>query len=89
MSDAIQNSNQNDDSSIIETLIALKSSIDGLICHGVSNATDDLLQVILNYFMFSSDKRLRQVTIEGVCKLLFSSSISKGLGRNKDADNEN
>jgi hypothetical protein len=88
LADAADNSRNCDDGSIIETLIALKSSIDGLICHGTSEVTEDLQQVILQHFMFSADKRLRQVTVEGVCKMLFSSTITKGLGKPKQLKDE-
>lgn len=68
-----------DDETLKETLLALKCSIDGLIVHGTSPETEDLQVIIMQHFIFIRNKRLRQVTIEGVCKMLFSIKISTTL----------
>jgi hypothetical protein len=66
-----------------QTILALKASIDGLIFYGTNKKTEQLQQMILQQYMFSSDKQLRQITIEGVCKMLFSHKITKNIGEFK------
>jgi hypothetical protein len=55
-----------------DRIIALKSSIDGLIVHGVfDDITGKLFDMVTGDFLKTSDRIIRQVAIEGVCKLMF------------------
>lgn len=64
---------EDDEDKDVEKVIALKSSYDGLIVHGVTDDhTQALFQLLTNEYLTIPDKVLRQVTIEGVCKMLFS-----------------
>lgn len=58
------------------TLIALKASIDGLIFYGPSEQTSELERIIFQDLLFSRSQNIRQVTIEGVCKMLFSIKLT-------------
>lgn len=78
LADTISNDNY-DDNTLIETIISLKCSIDGLIIHGTNEETEELQSVILDHYMYSKNKKLRQVTIEGICKMLFSIKFSGKL----------
>ena len=62
----------NEPETIRDRVIALKSSVDGLIVHGIVDGnTNELFDAItLNFFKFH-DRILRQVAIEGVCKMMF------------------
>ena len=71
--------------------IALKSSIDGLLFYRTNDRTEALRQLILDRFMFSKEKKLRQITIEGICKMLFSIQITKDVksGERQNTANAN
>lgn len=60
-------------------IIALKSSIDGLIFFGSSEETEPIEQAIFQHLIFSKNQMVRQVTIEGVCKMLFSTRLTGAL----------
>lgn len=62
-----------------KTIIALKASIDGLIFYGANKETEELQSLILQEFLYSPDKQVRQITIEGTCKMLFSHKITKNI----------
>lgn len=63
---------QTDEGSRRDKVIALKSSVDGLIVHGVfDDVTNELFEMVTNDFLKTNDRILRQVAIEGVCKLMF------------------
>jgi len=64
-------------STLHEVIVALKSSFDGLIVHGATEQTEALQELIVRSFIYAPEKHLRQLTIEGVAKLLFSINISK------------
>ena len=55
-----------------DRIIALKSAIDGLIVHGlVDEKTSELFEMITTDFLRIRDRILRQVAVEGVCKMMF------------------
>jgi len=58
-----------------EKVIALKSSVDGLIVHGVTEETVELYELITQEYLRVKDRVLRQVAVEGVCKMLFSTKL--------------
>eukprot|EP00347_Sterkiella_histriomuscorum_P002311 403368647 len=60
-----------------EKIIALKSSVDSLIIHGVDPKTQKLQKIIIEDYMVIQDKVLRQITIEGICKMLFSRKLTQ------------
>jgi len=54
----------------------LKSAVDGLIIHGICDeGTIELFDLITGEYLFVKDRVLRQVTIEGVCKMMFSPKL--------------
>ncbi|CDW89230.1 at hook motif family protein [Stylonychia lemnae] len=59
-----------------DKIIALKSSVDSLIIHGVNQKTQKLQKIIVEDYMVIKDKILRQITIEGICKMLFSRKLT-------------
>jgi hypothetical protein len=55
-----------------DRIIALKSAVDGLIVHGAyDDITGELFDMVTGDFMKTNDRILRQVAIEGVCKMMF------------------
>lgn len=60
-----------------EKIIALRSSVDALIIHGVDQKTQKLQKIIIEDYMVIKDKVLRQITIEGICKMLFSRKLTQ------------
>lgn len=50
--------------------------MDSLIIHGTDAKTQKLQTIIIEDYLLVKDKILRQVTIEGVCKMLFSRKLS-------------
>jgi hypothetical protein len=59
-----------------EKIVALKCSIDGILLHGICNEdVESAFDLITNDYLKSQNRYLRQVTIEGVCKLLVSNKI--------------
>jgi hypothetical protein len=57
-------------------IVALKSAVDGLIVHGICDeGTGDLFNLITTDYLQVSEPILRQVTIECVCKMLFSTKM--------------
>jgi len=44
---------------IREKMIALRSSVDGMIIHGIDSKTQKLYNVIINDYMASNDKLMR------------------------------
>ena len=59
-----------------EKVIAIKSVVDGLIVHGICDEkSQELFDLITGTFLTIKEKVLRQVSIEGVCKMLFSTKL--------------
>jgi hypothetical protein len=59
-----------------EKVIAIKSVVDGLIVHGICDQkSQELFDLITGTFLTIKEKVLRQVSIEGVCKMLFSTKL--------------
>ena len=59
-----------------EKVIAIKSVVDGLIIHGIAEEQmSQFFDVLTNKYLIIKDKILRQVTIEGVCKMLFTPKL--------------
>jgi len=59
-----------------DQVVALKSAVDGLIIHGICDeGTIELFDLITGEYLFVKDRVLRQVTIEGVCKMMFSPKL--------------
>jgi hypothetical protein len=67
------------DISLKLAIIALKCSFDGLIFYGANGKTENLRQLIFTQYLFSPIKKLRQITIEGMCKMLFSQKFNTSL----------
>ena len=64
------------DTLLKEKVIALKSVFDGLIVHGInSEASRTLFTKVSQDFLRVKNRFLRQVAIEGVCKMLFVKKI--------------
>lgn len=59
-----------------EKVVALKSVVDSFIIHGIEEKTEDLWHIITNEYLTIADKVLRQITIEGICKMLFSRKLT-------------
>ena len=56
-----------------EKVIAIKSVVDGLIIHGISEPQlDTFFEILTKKYLTVKDRILRQVSIEGVCKMLFT-----------------
>ena len=60
-----------------ESILSLKSTFDGLIVHGIEPDTQSLLDIILTSLFYTPNRLLRQMTIEGMVKLLFSIRVTK------------
>ncbi len=73
-----------EDTNLREKIIALKSSVDSLIIHGVEAKTTLKLQrIIIEDYMVIKDRILRQITIEGICKMLFSRKLTQDADHNE------
>ncbi len=59
-------------SSLHETIVAMKAIFDGLIMHGVDESTRQIQDFIIDSFLYCHNLPLRQIAVEGVIKLLFS-----------------
>ena len=69
-------STQQSEQELRSKLIALKSAIDGLMVHGVCDeSTQELFDLITRNYMQGNDPYLRQITIEGVCKMMFNNKL--------------
>ena len=56
-----------------EKVIAIKSVVDGLIIHGIGeDQMSKFFDILTSDYIMVKDRILRQVTIEGVCKMLFT-----------------
>jgi hypothetical protein len=54
----------------------LKSAVDGLIVHGIcGQSTQDLFNIITQNYLHIKEPILRQIAIEGVCKMMFSTKL--------------
>ena len=72
----LKTNSQQKEQELRSKLIALKSAIDGLIVHGVCDeSTQELFDLITQNYMQGNDPYLRQITIEGVCKMMFSTKL--------------
>ena len=59
-----------------EKVIAIKSVVDGLILHGIEDEKlAKFFELITVNYMTTKDRILRQVAIEGVCKMLFTPKL--------------
>ena len=57
-------------------MVAIKSVVDGLIIHGIyDEKTKGLLDTVTSKYLTIRQNVLRQVTIEGVCKMLLSPKL--------------
>ena len=69
-------STQQSEQELRSKLIALKSAIDGLMVHGVCDeSTQELFDLITQNYMQGNDPYLRQITVEGVCKMMFNNKL--------------
>jgi len=67
-----------DGDNLREKIIALKSSVDSLIIHGIDPKTTlKLHRIIVEDYMVVKDRVLRQIAIEGICKMLFSRKLTQ------------
>ena len=66
-----------DEKDLHETIIVLRSSFDGLIMHGVDEETQRLQDFILDNFLYCHCRPIRQISVEGICKLLFSIKVNE------------
>jgi hypothetical protein len=65
-----------DEHDLKEKIIALKSTVDGLTVHGVTGPeTQELFECVTQEYLTVENRFLRQVAIEGVCKMLFSTKL--------------
>jgi hypothetical protein len=65
-----------------EKIIALKCTIDGILLHGIcSDTVEQAFDLITTDYLKSKNIYLRQVTIEGVCKLLITKKIEEDQSR--------
>lgn len=74
---------ESDELKLKQTILALKASFDGLIFYGVNDKSEKLQQIIVKEYIYSRDSRLRQVTLEGICKMLFSIRITKDIQKDQ------
>lgn len=59
-----------------EKVIAIKSVVDSLIIHGLSeDKFKHFFRILTRDYLTTRDPILRQVTIEGVCKMLFTTKL--------------
>ena len=59
-----------------EKVIAIKSIVDGLILHGIEEEQFlNFFNILTDNYLKVKDRTLRQVTIEGVCKMLFTTKL--------------
>ena len=59
-----------------EKVIAIKSVVDSLIIHGLSeDKFAHFFKILTRDYLTTKDRILRQVTIEGVCKMLFTTKL--------------
>ena len=59
-----------------EKVIAIKSVVDGLIIHGIGeDQFKSFFEILTTNYLTTKDRILRQVTIEGVCKMLFTKNL--------------
>ena len=59
-----------------ERVVAIKSVVDGLMIHGICDEkAKGLFDTVTSKYLTIRQKVLRQVTIEGVCKMLFSPKL--------------
>jgi hypothetical protein len=73
-----------DSGEVREKIIALKSSVDSLIIHGIDARTTLKLQrIIVEDYLVSKDRLMRQITIEGICKMLFSRKLTQDADHNE------
>jgi len=75
---SILESNENTDSEqgLKDKIVSLKSAVDGLIVHGINNQTArNLFELITDKYLHIKQPILRQITIEGVCKMMFSTKL--------------
>lgn len=60
--------------------MALKAAVDGLIVHGMSDESTQLLFTdITQVHLFDRDPPLKQIAVEGVCKMLFSLKLCENV----------
>jgi len=59
-----------------EKIIALRASVDALIMHGPDEQTIKIYKVITGQYLLTKNKILRQLTVEGICKMLFSTKVT-------------
>ena len=59
-----------------EKVIAIKSVVDALIIHGIAEEElDEFFELVTGEYLTSRDRVLRQVAIEGACKMLFTTKL--------------
>jgi len=59
-----------------EKVIAIKSVVDSLIIHGIAEPQlDTFFETLTGKYLKIKDRTLRQVSIEGVCKMLFTPKL--------------
>ena len=59
-----------------EKVIAIKSVVDSLIIHGIGEEKlQGFFEIITTNYLTTKDRVLRQVTIEAVCKMLFTKNL--------------
>ena len=59
-----------------DKIVTLKSTVDALVRHGIlNNDCKRLFQMISLQYIFVRDPLLKQIAIEGVCKMLFSKTL--------------
>lgn len=56
--------------------MVVKSIVDGLLIHGASEVLPkQLFNVLTSQYLMTNDRVVRQVVVEGVCKMLFTTKL--------------
>ena len=63
-----------------ERIVALKAAVDGLIVHGIfDDSTRLIFNDITQVHLFERDPPLKQIAVEGVCKMMFSLKLCEQI----------
>ena len=67
-----------------DKIVTLKSTVDALVRHGIlTPECEQLFSLVSREYIFVSDPLLKQVAIEGVCKMLFAKKLCEDFHRDQ------
>jgi hypothetical protein len=67
---------EDSDGKLKDKIVSLKSAVDGLIVHGINNQeSKNLFDLVVGKYLNVRNPILRQLAIEGVCKMMFSTKL--------------